>query len=118
MNLSAQVVTTELRRGLVHLNGRTATSEPPGAISFDVMRTSLLMFATARAVTTSALPLPRSSSARAWWMVTLSRPRSSTTSMSHSTRRAMGSARCTSSSGRQAAITMPGRPEPEPTSRT
>ena len=68
MDLGTQVVATQLRGGLLDLDrGATtlqATRVPPGAMSLDVMRTSLLMFATARAVTTSALPLPRSSSAR------------------------------------------------------
>ena len=69
MNLRAQVVTPQLAGGLSTSMGArlplSATSAPPGAMSLEVMRTSLLMLATARAVTTSALPLPRSSSARA-----------------------------------------------------
>src|SRR4051794_8874774 len=94
-----------------------ASRTPPERTSGRHHALSFASGATARAVATSAHPLP-SSSARARTTDTLARARSPATSSSHTTRRSSGSTSVTETSSRAIASTNPGRPAPDPTSTT
>src|SRR5687768_5326937 len=95
-----------------------ATTSPSPSRRGMVSPARLLRAETARAVTTSAFTRPTASSARVRITVTLSNPRSSTTSWSQITRRSRGSMSVSSRSGRAMARHSPGSPAPLPTSAT
>ena len=97
-----------------------ASNRPPACTSGRVQLANRPSGATARAVTTSLPPSwsrTCGSSARPRCTET-AKPSSATTSRSQSTRRAIGSSRNSTRSGRASASGMPGRPAPDPTSKT